>query len=51
MTTRLCISGLLIFVSSILFATEQTPKTTPHKPKLILQITVDQLRGDLPRQF
>ena len=25
--------------------------TTPHKPKLILQITVDALRGDLPKRY
>ena len=28
-----------------------SPANTPNKPKLILQITVDQLRGDLPERF
>jgi len=28
-----------------------SPANNPNKPKLILQITVDQLRGDLPERF
>ncbi len=41
----------LILLGTLLFATEQAPKEAGHKPKLILQITVDQLRGDLPDKF
>jgi len=47
----LTIIGLLLFSNSVLFATEKTPRETSRKPKLILQITVDQLRGDLPDKF
>jgi predicted AlkP superfamily pyrophosphatase or phosphodiesterase len=35
----------------MLFADEQMAKRGMDKPKLILQITVDQLRGDLPTRF
>ena len=37
--------GMMFLSSSVLFASEL------NKPKLILQITVDQLRGDLPDKF
>ena len=43
----LCI-GLILFTNSLIFAAQPTNIT---KPKLILQITVDQLRGDLPDKF
>ena len=43
----LCI-GLILFANSLIFAAQPTNIT---KPKLILQITVDQLRGDLPDKF
>ena len=36
---------LLLFWSSIAFSQTQNP------PKLILQITVDQLRGDMPNKY
>ncbi len=42
---------VLLLASAILFATEQIPQKTSPKPKLILQITVNQLRGDLPDKF
>jgi len=41
----------LLLTSTTLFATQATNTTQPTKPKLILQITVDQLRGDLPDKF
>jgi len=44
-------TGLLFLASTLLFSSEQSPQTTIQKPKLILQITVDQLRGDLPDKF
>jgi len=44
-------AGVLLLTSTVLFATEQTTQATSSKPKLILQITVDQLRGDLPDKF
>jgi len=43
--------GLLLLSNSVLFATQKAQKPTTPKPKLILQITVDQLRGDLPDKF
>ena len=51
MTIKILTAGLLLFSSSILFAVGNNPKATTNKPKLILQITVDQLRGDLPDKF
>jgi hypothetical protein len=42
---------VLFLASTLLFSTEQTTQTTQTQPKLILQITVDQLRGDLPDKF
>ena len=51
MTIKVLTLGALLLSNSILFATEKTPQPTTHKPKLILQITVDQLRGDLPDKF
>ena len=44
-------TSLLFLASTLLFASEQAPQTSIEKPKLILQITVDQLRGDLPDKF
>ncbi len=51
MLLKTLISGTLLLSSLSLFAAEQTPQKTSPKPKLILQITVDQLRGDLPDKF
>jgi len=51
MTIKILTVGVLLLSGSALFATEQAPKPTTPKPKLILQITVDQLRGDLPDKF
>jgi len=42
---------IVLFLTISLFATEQTPQAMSKKPKLILQITVDQLRGDLPDKY
>lgn len=42
---RCCGTSLLMFVSVALHAGE------PEPPRLILQITVDALRGDLPRRY
>ncbi len=41
----------LFFSTTLLFATVQEEEKTSPQPKLILQITVDQLRGDLPDKF
>ena len=39
----------IITILSLLWAGTAFSQT--HKPKLVLQITVDQLRGDLPEKF
>jgi hypothetical protein len=43
----------LLFASLViaLFFTLLSPSHAGSKPKLILQITVDQLRGDLPTRY
>ena len=51
MTLQKISTSMLFLVSTLLFASEQISQTTIQKPKLILQITVDQLRGDLPDKF
>ena len=51
MLLKTLIAGVLLFASTVLFAKEKAPQKTPSQPKLILQITVDQLRGDLPDKF
>ncbi|UCH53934.1 MAG: alkaline phosphatase family protein [Pseudomonadota bacterium] len=51
-------SGFLVVLASLLWLPGCTqdnvatkPVATPAKPRLILQITVDALRGDLPRRY
>ena len=44
-------AAMMLLTATLLFATEQPAPSIPQKPKLILQITVDQLRGDLPDKF
>jgi len=51
MPIKILTAVLLLLTSSVLFATQKAQKQTIPKPKLILQITVDQLRGDLPDKF
>jgi len=46
-TTRIIATGHLLLVALLLSA----PGYAAGKPKLILQITVDQLRGDLPTRY
>ena len=41
----------LFGICLLLIITARTNAQTPQKPKLILQITVDALRGDLPQKF
>ncbi|UCH49371.1 MAG: alkaline phosphatase family protein [Betaproteobacteria bacterium] len=49
---RLAASVLFFLTASFLLAGCSTEADTGHnKPKLVLQITVDQLRGDLPGRF
>jgi hypothetical protein len=46
--------GLLAFITTIAWATDPAlPKgdAVEPAPRLVLQITVDQLRGDLPGRF
>ena len=50
-TKRLAATASAAFLLSLGAAMADTPANTPNKPKLILQITVDQLRGDLPERF
>ena len=42
---------LFICVPLFNFANDQASAGTDRRPRLILQITVDQLRGDLPTRF
>ena len=51
MTLKIFTATALLLSSTVLFATVQAGVKTGQKPKLILQITVDQLRGDLPDKF
>ena len=51
MTFKILTVGVLYLTSTMLFATKKASQSTIPKPKLILQITVDQLRGDLPDKF
>ena len=51
MTLKILTAGILFLAGFALFAAEQTSQIINPKPKLILQITVDQLRGDLPDKF
>ena len=48
-------TSIYVFLMAILMAaaceTQNRPNETQTKPKLILQITVDQLRGDLPTRY
>jgi predicted AlkP superfamily pyrophosphatase or phosphodiesterase len=44
-------SGVVFLTSSLLFTTHAVAEVEISKPKLILQITVDQLRGDLPDKY
>jgi predicted AlkP superfamily pyrophosphatase or phosphodiesterase len=44
-------SGVVFLTSSLLFTTQAIAEVEISKPKLILQITVDQLRGDLPDKY
>lgn len=50
-----CLKGLLIMIAALaILATGFVAKGTAQErsmPRLILQITVDQLRGDLPRRY
>lgn len=49
---RYWIKGILVATALIMiFATESLAAEKSAKPRLILQITVDQLRGDLPRRY
>lgn len=43
------ISHRLLLATAILFAI--APAIAGNKPKLVLQVTVDQLRGDLPTRY
>jgi predicted AlkP superfamily pyrophosphatase or phosphodiesterase len=52
MTTSNYWSGLLLIACSVILALPVTEaRSDEDKPKLILQITVDQLRGDLPGRY
>jgi predicted AlkP superfamily pyrophosphatase or phosphodiesterase len=44
-------SAFAATVLMMIFAPQGRATETPVKPRLILQITVDQLRGDLPRRY
>ena len=44
-------TACLWVIASILFLFQNTALAETEKPRLILQITVDQLRGDLPARF
>ena len=48
MLLKIFTAGALLLTSTVLFATEKTEQTITPNPKLILQITVDQLRGRSP---
>ncbi len=41
---------IILFVASLM-PNSHAQDSTPSKPKLVLQITVDQLRGDLPARY
>jgi predicted AlkP superfamily pyrophosphatase or phosphodiesterase len=51
MSFRKLTSGVVFLTSSLLFTTQAIAEVEISKPKLILQITVDQLRGDLPDKY
>jgi hypothetical protein len=46
MTLKKSSIAVLFLTSTLLFSSQEQPK-----PKLVLQITVDQLRGDLPDKY
>ena len=50
---NLTLARILLFANLViaLFFTLLSPSHAGNKPKLILQITVDQLRGDLPTRY
>ena len=49
--TVLITAPILLFVVAPAAAQDPQPSSTGQPPKLVLQITVDQLRGDLPRRI
>jgi len=51
MTWRRLISRIILLMQITLFSAGSYAESTADKPKLILQITVDQLRGDLPTRY
>ncbi len=51
MTWRRLISRISLLMLITLFSAGSYAESTAAKPKLILQITVDQLRGDLPTRY
>ncbi len=50
-TSRAAFAGLALFAASVSFASQAIAKDRPDPPKLVLQITIDQLRGDLPFRY
>lgn len=50
-TSRLFISRISLLLLITLFSASNYAELTAVKPKLILQVTVDQLRGDLPTRY
>lgn len=52
MTKSNCRNGLLLIVCSVILVLPVVEaRTDEDRPKLILQVTVDQLRGDLPGRY
>jgi len=51
MTSRRFLSRISLLMLFTLFSAGSYAESTAAKPKLILQITVDQLRGDLPTRY
>ena len=45
--SRIIMTALLVFI----FAAGAVAETTKPKPKLVLQITIDQMRGDFPMRY
>ncbi len=51
MIWRRLVSRISLLMLITLFSASSYAESTAAKPKLILQITVDQLRGDLPTRY
>ena len=49
--TRLLTLGPMIFLVALACLASATPAVAGKKPRLIIQITVDQFRGDLPTRY